>query len=169
LRSEEQERHVHPLIVAMTLMFLQIGHAGAGAPDPLTSACDTSLSLSPFGDCPFAVVVRNQYGHPVQYSTVVIEFGACDVQLGTVQNLGFYAENIPGASRITGVTGNFGKVVFYIRGMGSCSGAPAPGSQNPIRVYADGVLLRSYASTAQGCAILDVKAMTWGRVRSLYR
>ena len=129
------------VLLSLLLTFTQPAtRATAAVPSPSTSTLPACMALCPMGDLTFAVVVRDFGGNPVAGSTVVLDFSQCPgAFLCTVP---FYPPDPyildPAARTLRMVTGVSGAVTFPAR----VGGTGGPGS---VRVFADGILLKSYA------------------------
>ena len=133
----------HPIAALSAAVLTVVLLAGsppamAGVPSGATSQLPSCLALCPFGDLPFSVVVRDPANDPIAGSSVVLDFSAC-----------------PGAW-LCRSSGDPNVVVDLtsrtVRAFSSASGAVSiaahvggTGPAGSVRVYADGVLLRSYA------------------------
>ncbi len=108
----------------------------AVVPDPTNSSCGTCLVVSPNGQntdgsLSFTVIVKDQFGNPINNSNVVIDFGTLPVVLCSGQDPGFTAVG----TTLSGHTNLSGTVVFTPRGHGAGSGT--------VKIYADGVQICS--------------------------
>jgi len=113
--------------------------AAAAVPSPVNSSVPACMALCPLGDMPFTVTVRDFANNPIAGSSVVIDFSGCP-------NGAYICPTRPGdpysvnlvARTLSMVTPANGAVTFPARigGVGPAGCA---------KVFADGVLLRSYA------------------------
>lgn len=112
--------------------------AFAAVPSPANSSLPDCMALCPLGDMPFAVVVRDLAGNPVIGSTVVLDFSQCPGA--------YLCEGAPidqhvvdlATRTLRALTDASGSVPFNAR----VGGTGAPGT---VRVFADGIPLRTYA------------------------
>lgn len=132
-------RSLLPLILGPAL--LAAASAGAqviGVPSPGNSTTPACMALCPMGDLSFTVVVRDLANDPLAGSTVVLDFSQCPgAFLCTSPHPDPYVID-PVARRLSANTNGAGSVTFPAR----VGGTGGPGS---VRVFADGVFLRSYA------------------------
>jgi hypothetical protein len=127
------------LFAAAALAAVGSTQAAAAVPSPVNSSVPACMALCPLGDMPFAVTVRDLANNPIAGSTVVIDFSGCP-------NGAYICPTRPGdpytvnlvTRTLSMVTGAGGAVTFPARigGVGPAGCA---------KVFADGVLLRSYA------------------------
>ena len=113
--------------------------AAAAVPSPVNSSVPACMALCPLGDMPFTVTVRDFANNPIAGSSVVLDFSGCP-------NGAYICPTRPGdpysvnlvARTLSMVTPANGAVTFPARigGVGPAGCA---------KVFADGVLLRSYA------------------------
>jgi len=112
----------------------------AGVPSPANSTVPACMALCPLGDMPFAVVVRDLANNPIAGSNVVLDFSTCPgahlCPEGFSPPFPYTVDLVTRTLRMT--SGVDGSVTFpaHVGGVG------AAGS---VRVFADGVLLKSYA------------------------
>lgn len=127
---------IRALLPVLLLAVAVPAPAAVPAPPP-ASSLPLCLATCPMGDMPFTVTVRDIAMNPVVGSTVLIDFSNCP---------GAYLCEIPPppynldlqARLIWGTTDATGKISFPLHVGGICG----PGG---VRVYADGVLMKSYA------------------------
>ena len=127
------------LFAAAALAGVGTTRAAAAVPSPVNSSVPACMALCPLGDMPFTVTVRDLANNPIAGSSVVIDFSGCP-------NGAFICPTRPGdpysvnlvARTLSMVTPANGAVTFPARigGVGPAGCA---------KVFADGVLLRSYA------------------------
>jgi len=127
------------LFAAAALAAVGSAQAAAAVPSPVNSSVPACMALCPLGDMPFTVTVRDLANNPIAGSSVVIDFSGCP-------NGAFICPTRPGdpysvnlvARTLSMVTPANGAVTFPARigGVGPAGCA---------KVFADGVLLRSYA------------------------
>lgn len=130
-----------PLATLALGLTLAAAPAHAAIPSPANSSLPACMALCPFGDMPFTVVVRDLANLPVAGSTVVLDFSACPgafLCLTPPSGSPFPYTLDPVARTLRMVTPAGGSVTFPAH----VGGTGPPGS---ARVFADGVLLRSYA------------------------
>jgi hypothetical protein len=107
-------------------------------PWPANSTLPACMALCPLGDLPFTVVVRDLGSNPIPGSTVVLDFSLCPgAQICGGESFDPYIVDLP-TRTIRAVTDVTGLVVFPAR----IGGIGPVGS---VRVYADGVPMRTYA------------------------
>ena len=132
-------RFATTLVLAVAVSAAAVSSASAGVPSPANSTLPACMALCPMGDMPFTVTVRDLANNPVAGSAVVLDFSGCP-------NGAFicpphppdpYTVNLA-ARTLLMVTAANGSVTFPARigGVGPAGCA---------KVFADGVLLRSYA------------------------
>jgi hypothetical protein len=129
-----------PLLILLCSLALGLSAtiAAAAVPSPSTSTLPDCMALCPMGDLPFVVVVRDIAGNPINNSTVWLDFSQCPGASLCPPMLGDpYVVDLPNRA-LRGVTNASGSIDFHAR----VGGTGAPGS---VRVFADGVPLRSYA------------------------
>jgi hypothetical protein len=127
------------LFAAAALAAVGSTQAAAAVPSPVNSSVPACMALCPLGDMPFTVTVRDLANNPIAGSSVVIDLSGCP-------NGAFICPTRPGdpysvnlvARTLSMVTPANGAVTFPARigGVGPAGCA---------KVFADGVLLRSYA------------------------
>jgi hypothetical protein len=127
------------LFAAAALAGVGTTRAAAAVPSPVNSSVPACMALCPLGDMPFTVTVRDFANNPIAGSSVVIDFSGCP-------NGAYICPTRPGdpysvnlvARTLSMVTPANGAVTFPARigGVGPAGCA---------KVFADGVLLRSYA------------------------
>jgi hypothetical protein len=126
-------------LLAVALTAACVAPAAAALPSPANSSLPLCMALCPLGDMPFAVTVRDLANNPIAGSTVVLDFSGCP-------NGAFICPQRPGdpytvnlvTRTLSMVTPASGTVTFPARigGVGPAGCA---------KVFADGVLLRTYA------------------------
>lgn len=125
-----------PLLASLVLA----GPAAAAVPSAANSTLPACMALCPLGDMPFTVVVRDLASNPIAGSSVVLDFANCPGAFLCVPSFGLvfpYTLNIP-ARQIQAFTNASGSVTIPAH----VGGTGPPGS---VRVFADGVQLRTYA------------------------
>lgn len=129
------------LVLAIVLSaFTLLGLApssSAGVPSPTTSSAPACLVLCPFGDLPVTVVVRDFASNPIANSTVLIDFSNCPTAFlcSSPSEPGLIVD-LP-TRTVRAFTDATGSVTMHAH----VGGTGAAGS---VRMYADGVLMRSY-------------------------
>ncbi len=112
--------------------------AAAGVPSAANSQMPSCLALCPFGDLPFSVIVRDLGNNPVAGSSVVLDFSTCP---------GAYLCRSSGDPNV--IVDPTPRTVRAFTGVGGAVSIAAhvggTGPAGSVRVFADGVLLRSYA------------------------
>lgn len=130
------------LVLGCTATLSFAAAALAGVPSPANSSLPACVTLCPYGDLSFQVVVRDFAANPVPGSAVDLDFGPCPaVALCPPQAGDTYTVN----GRVVRVfTGASGVATFAIRAGGVCDAGSVP-------IRADGVLLgnRNAASPDQ--------------------
>jgi hypothetical protein len=129
--------------LALALSLTMVAASPAAVPSPANSSTPACMVFCPMGDVfpasqPFTVVVRDLANVPVAGSSVVIDLSGCPAA--------YICTPIPGdpyttnllARTLSRVTDGSGTAVIPARVGGT---APA----GCVKVYADGVLLKSYA------------------------
>ena len=107
-----------------------------GVPSPLNSTVPACLVLCPLGDIPFTVVVRDFANNPIAGSTVVLDFTPCPgAYICRFRPSDPYTVSQRMLSMVTNAAGS---VTFPARVGGT-------GPVGCVGLYADGVLLKSYA------------------------
>lgn len=131
-------RRLLALLLVPPALLLTAAGASAAVPSPATSTLPACMALCPFGDIPFTVVVRDAASNPSPGSFVVLDFSQCPgAYLCEGQSFDPYTVDLP-TRQLRAFTNAAGSVTFPAR----VGGTGAPGS---VRVYADGVPLRTYA------------------------
>ena len=127
------------LLFAGTLATVACTTASAGVPSAANSTLPACMAFCPMGDMPFTVTVRDLGNNPVVGSTVVVDFSGCPngAFMCTPRPPDPYVVDLV-ARTIRMVTPASGTVTFPARigGVGPAGCA---------KVFADGVLLRTYA------------------------
>lgn len=131
-------RILAPLAAALLALLALATPAHGAVPSAATSTVPSCMALCPFGDLPFTVVVRDIASNPVTASMVVLDLSGCPLanlcisvpQPGLIVDLG--------ARTIRGFTDASGSITFAAHVGGT-------GPAGSVRLFADGVLLRSYA------------------------
>jgi len=131
-------RSCFPLRLLAVAMLLAVPAVHAGVPNAANSSLPACMALCPMGDMPFTVVVRDVANNPIAGSLVVLDFSQCPgAFLCPARPADPYLLDVPTRTlRMT--TAAAGGVTFLAR----VGGTGPPGG---VRVFADGVLLRSYA------------------------
>ena len=127
---------IRALLPVLLLAVAVPAFAGVPAPPP-ASSLPFCFVACPMGDIPFTVTVRDIAMNPVVGSTVVLDFSQCPGA--------YFCEfppppyNLdPQARLISGTTDATGKISFPLHVGGICGAGG-------VRVFADGVLMKSYA------------------------
>mgnify|MGYP001390767237 FL=1 len=130
-------RTLFSTLVAVTLSAVP---SAAAVPSPSNSSLPACMALCPFGDMPFTVVVRDFANNPILGSTVVLDFSICPQAFLCPSGFGTpYPYVVDLTSRtLRAVTDAGGSITFPAH----VGGTGPPGS---VRVFADGVMLRTYA------------------------
>ena len=131
--------HLRSLIPLLASLMIA-SPAAAAVPSPANSVLPSCMASCPFGDMPFTVVVRDFANNPIAGSSVVLDFALCPGAFLCSQPFGQpYPYTLNAAARqIQAVTHASGSVTIPAH----VGGTGPPGS---VRVYADGVQLRTYA------------------------
>ena len=121
--------------VALTVPTL----SSASVPSPANSTLPACMALCPMGDISFNVVVRDLANNPVLGSMVVLDFSGCPngATICPFSPADPYIVDFAGRT-LRRLTGTGGAVTFPARVGGT-------GPAGCVRVFADGVLLKTYA------------------------
>lgn len=126
------------LLPCLLALGLTASGATAAVPSPANSTLPDCMALCPLGDMPFAVVVRDLANNPVIASSVVLDFSLCPgAHICEWWPTDPYLVDLP-TRTLRATTDASGSVTFPAR-VGGTGGAGS------VRVYADGVQLRTYA------------------------
>ncbi|MEQ1832257.1 MAG: hypothetical protein ABL977_04315 [Candidatus Eisenbacteria bacterium] len=148
LRAHESPAHAElpshaarilaPFAVAVLALLALATPANGAVPSAANSTVPDCLALCPFGDLSFVVTVRDLAANPITGSTVVLDFSNCPLAnlCVSVQPPGLIVN--PGARTIRGFTDATGSITFPAHVGGT-------GPAGSVRLFADGVLFRSYA------------------------
>ncbi len=121
----------------LTVMLFAVP-ARAGVPSSANSSLPACMALCPFGDAPFSVVVRDIANNPVAGSSVVLDFSSCPgAYLCTIGGEPDAIVDLPSRT-VRGITNVSGNATLHAHVGGT-------GPAGSVRVFADGVLLQSYA------------------------
>lgn len=131
-------RTLAPFAAALIALLALATPAHGALPAAGSSTLPACMALCPFGDLPFAVTVRDLAANPVAGSTVVLDFSTCPLAnlCVSVQPPGLIVD--PVGRTMRALTDASGNVTFAAHVGGT-------GPAGSVRVFADGVLLRSYA------------------------
>jgi hypothetical protein len=128
-----------PLFLSLAMLALAAASSLAGVPSPANSSLPACMALCPLGDMPFTVTVRDIANNPIAGSTVVLDFSGCPHGAFICQQHPpdpYIVDPIARTLRM--LTPASGSVTFPARVGGV-------GPAGCAKVFADGVLLQSYA------------------------
>jgi hypothetical protein len=133
-------RRLCTMLLLSLPLALPVPRAAAAVPSAANSTLPGCLALCPMGDLPFAVVVRDFANNPIVGSTVVIDFSQCPG--ANICTTPFWPPDpyvVDLAARTLRAATNVSGAVAFPARVGGTGGAGG------VRVFADGVLLRTYA------------------------
>jgi hypothetical protein len=107
---------VRPFFWVAALLAASTMPAHAGVPDPRNSTADTCLVISPAGNFPYKVTVRDESAAPVTGVQVVLDFTPA-------VGMNLCDQSDPDHDRrVVGTTDLTGSFTFYVRGGGQSAG-----------------------------------------------
>jgi len=131
-------RSATTLLIALALSLAAVAASTAAVPSPANSTLPDCMVFCPLGDVSFTVVVRDLANNPINGSNVVLDFSGCpNAYICAAIGGEPYTVNLV-ARTLSRPTDGSGTATFpgHVGGTGPAGCA---------RVFADGVLLKSYA------------------------